>query len=1053
MYLYHNSRLSTYRTPFGAAPVSSKITLSIDAQLPEGSRVFLRLWQDEEIRLPMFPGEDGRPTVLLTLPEEPGILWYYFIVETADKTFYYGKTSDTKGGSGQITETPPNSWQITVYHPMKLPAWYGNSVAYQIFPDRFHRGTDWELRQSNAAHQAGWRGPKRLIVQDWNDTPFYCKDSAGRVIRWPFFGGTLEGIREKLAYLKSLGIGVLYLNPIFTASSNHKYDTADYLSIDPGFGDEGSFSRLCEDAKALGIRILLDGVFSHTGDDSIYFNRWGNYPNPGAYSDEKSPYDNWYRFGSNQPCGYDCWWGVDSLPEVEEENPTYQEFICGETGVIRKWLRLGASGWRLDVADELPDDFIQKIRIAGQAEKDDALLLGEVWEDASNKISYDVLRPYLLGTELDCTMHYPFRTQALNFLLGQSSSADFAEAMESIRENYPASTLYGALNLVGTHDTPRILTVLGEAPDGLTTQQCEEYHLPPQKRDLAVRRLKLLQVLQFTSPGVPCIYYGDEAGMEGYADPFNRGPFPWKNTDQSLTEWVRMLSYLRQEYPVLVQGTIAYGASDSDVFSMTRTLEDAHVQIYVNRSETAHSVPVFNQSWLDLLTGAVYAPSETLSLSPMSAVVLYREGVDSAVFSPLPSAARIPKGRGLLCPLFSLPGKGTVGNMQDALDFLPVIRDAGYNIWMLLPLCPAGTGNSPYSSSCIFAGDPRYIAPDLDVDMDDFQSFCQENAYWLEDYALFTILHNRYRRPWQQWPWRERDRRNLPALRQKYISEIQAIFEEQYRFFKQWKLVRHKARDLGITLIGDLPIYAALDSVETWAHRDQFLLDTSGYPTMRAGCPPDYFTPEGQDWGNPLYHWSAMEQDHYIWWKQRLRQALQCYDYVRLDHFRSFSAYYAIPANAPARDGLWMKGAGIAFFREMVREFGTLPIVAEDLGTLDSQVSVLLHHTGLSGMNVWQFSQDEMFHMADASHRIFFSGTHDNQPLQGFLDSTGDSREPEKILRSLLSSPAAAVILPVQDVLGLGDEARINVPGIPDGNWIWRMTPEQLSALRTGGIL
>ncbi len=1055
MFLYHNSRQIAYRDPFGAAPVGSQVTLSLDAAVPEGTAVMLRLWQEGETLLPMVPAGENRWTCRLTLPEQAGLLWYYFVVETPEGTLYYGKTPHCTGGCGAVTSTPPDSWQITVYVPQPLPDWYQNAVAYQIFPDRFHRGRDWQTRQQNAAHRAGWKGSHRLVVQDWNDKPFYCKDSQGRVTRWPFFGGTLEGIREKLPYLKSLGIGVLYLNPIFTASSNHKYDTGDYLTIDPGFGDRESFQRLCREAEAAGIRILLDGVFSHTGDDSIYFNRWGNYPDPGAFAQSGSPYDSWYRFGTQYPCGYESWWGVDSLPDVEETDPGYQDFICGPKGVIRTWLGLGASGWRLDVADELPDSFIRRIRQAGLAERSDALLLGEVWEDASNKVSYNVLRPYLLGHELDCTMHYPFRTGTTAFLLSRIDAQALAHQLDTIRENYPPSALYGALNLIGSHDTPRILTVLGEAPDDLSPQQQEEYTLPPAQRELALRRLRLLQVLQFTSPGVPCVYYGDEAGMEGFADPLNRGAFPWGHQAEDLTAQVRILSQLRQEYPVLIHGTVTYHAPDPDLFSMERSLEEVTVQVYVNRSSCRSLSLNLSAQVLDLLTDRVWGPGETFLLPPLSAAVLYREGADPACFSPLPAAAQSPKGRGLLCPLFSLPGTAPTGTIADGLEFLDVLHRGRWKNWMLLPLCPPGLGNSPYSSPCVFAGDPRLISPDLPVDPEGFAAFCQENSYWLEDYALFTALHRTYDLPWQDWPQEARDRLDLAALRQRYAQEIHQVQMAQYRFFAQWEQLHTKARSLGISLIGDLPIYAALDSAETWAHREQFQLDSQGYPTMRSGCPPDYFSPQGQDWGNPLYCWPVMTADGYTWWKQRLHQAFRCYDFVRLDHFRSFAAYYAIPARSTARDGHWMKGAGVEFFREMAREFGALPIVAEDLGALDSQVSVLLRHTGLSGMDVWQFSQEDMAQRTpeEAAHRVFFSGTHDNQTLVGFLRDTGDSRSSADILQWLLQAPAGAVILPVQDLLGLDDTARINVPGVPQGNWTWRMTKSQLQALGSGGIL
>lgn len=1047
MELYHNSRKQEYRSPYGAVAVGTTVTISLDA--PEAERVYLRLWTGSETLIPMTKGEAGRFTAEWIVPETPGLVWYYFRVDTADGTVFYGVDH---GGTGKSTDQP-ESWQITVYAPQPLSEWYRNAVVYQIFPDRFARGGDWLRCQENAAHPAGWKGTRRMVMQEWNDTPFYCRDEKQRVTRWPFFGGNLQGILKKLPYLKSLGVGAIYLNPIFLASSNHKYDTADYLTIDPGFGTEEDFRNLCAQAKEMGIRVILDGVFSHTGDDSIYFNRFGNYPQPGAYGPAPSPYDDWYRFGEAYPAGYECWWDVDSLPDVEELNPGYQELICGEDGVIRKWLRLGASGWRLDVADELPDSFIAAIRTACKIEQKDALLLGEVWEDASHKISYDRLREYLLGQELDCTMHYPFRDGAVAFLLGQKTAGAFAEEMESIRENYPETALYGALNLVGTHDTPRILTVLGEAPEGLTEAERENYRLPPDKRDMALRRLRLLDELLFAFPGVPCVYYGDEAGMEGYADPFNRGTFPWGREDGDLQYHVRMLSNLRKEYPVLTHGTARYTAVNDAVFLLERQWKDSQIVLYVNRSRTEQTVEREDNGLcrLDLLIGTVHA-GKTLTIAPCTAVMLYREGAQKT-YSPLPELVKKPKGKGILCPLFSLPG-GTMG--QGAYDFLDAIHQAGYQNWMLLPLCPVGDGDSPYSSRGILAGDPRYIDPDVTVDMAGYTDFCRDNAFWLEDYVLFTVLRRvNENRPWQCWPEQERNRTNLPALRKRYAKELEALRQEQYRFFCQWNQLKQYAKTLGIALIGDLPIYAAVDGADTWAHRELFQLDAQGYPTLRAGCPPDYFAPEGQDWGNPLYDWERMAQDGYDWWSKRVQQALSQFDFVRMDHFRGFAAYYAIPAEETAKSGYWMKGPGVALFQTLAEKLGQLPIIAEDLGALDSQVTVLLRHTGLPGMNVWQFNAREMVAMPpeEAENRVFFSGTHDNQTLRGFLETQGSDTAPEEILNELLSSHAAAVILPVQDVLGLGDEARINVPGVPTGNWTWQMTARQLEQLKKGGIL
>ncbi len=1048
MYLFHDSRQEKYRSPFGANPTGTAVTLGLDVSGLSQAKVYLRLWRDREILVPMQESAPAFYTATITLPEEPGLLWYYFRIDTPEEPLFYGRPSGSRTGLGAMMESP-ESWQITVYEPTVLPEWYENSVVYQIFPDRFARGEDWKQCQENAALPENWNGPKRLVVQDWDDTPFYCKDPKGRVVRWPFFGGNLRGIQDKLPYLKSLGIGAIYLNPIFKATSNHKYDTADYLSIDPSFGTEADFSALCTEAKAMGIRIILDGVFSHTGDDSLYFNRYGNFPEPGAYSDAPSPYDSWYRFGDQYPAGYECWWGVDALPDVEENDPGYQDFICGEQGVIRKWLKLGASGWRLDVADELPDEFIAKIRSAGKAQKRDALLLGEVWEDASNKVSYSALRKYLLGQELDCTMHYPFRDSALGFLLRKTSAEDFRDTMETLRENYPPSALHGAMNLISTHDTPRIMTLLGEAPEGLTEIEMEYYRLPEETRQLALRRLRLLDVLLFTFPGVPCVYYGDETAMEGYADPFNRGPFPWGREDGSLQFHVRMLSNLRKEYPVLVKGNTRYLAPSGDVFGLERRLEDASALIYVNRNMVEQHLLLDGRKYLDLLTGEEISGAR-LTLAPLQAVILYREG-SQRDFSPLPAFARTPQGKGILCPLFSLPGEGCGTMGKAAYDFLETLAAQGYTNWMLLPLCPAGLGDSPYSSRSVFAGDPRFIAPEIPVDMGGFQAFYQENRFWLEDHALYTVLREEHgNTPWQTWPWRHRDRKNLPALRKKYAFRLQTVMEEQYVFDVQWKKLRARAEELGISLIGDLPIYAAVDGCDTWAHREQFQLDSQGYPALRAGCPPDYFSPEGQDWGNPLYDWDAMARDGYTWWTERMKAAFSRFHHVRLDHFRGFAAYYAIPGDKTAKNGLWMKGPGIQFFRHLKNTFGALPIIAEDLGALDSEVSVLLRQTGFSGMNIWQFSAEDMAAMSpeERTHRVFFSGTHDNQTLAGFLQDAGDARTPAEILKSLLSMKAAATILPVQDVLGLGDEARVNVPGVPTGNWHWQMTREVMDQLK-----
>ena len=305
----------------------------------------------------------------------------------------------------------PFPYQITVYNHELVSSyqkWFREGIIYQIFVDRFYNGN-----KAGIVHH-----PKRnsFIYSHWDDTPMYIRNQAGQVIRWDFFGGNLLGVKKKLRYLKELGISIVYLNPIFESPSNHKYDTADYLNVDPMFGDNQLFADLCDAARELGISIILDGVFSHTGSDSIYFNKDGKYPSIGAYQSKDSPYYSWYRF-KHFPNDYETWWGIETLPNVNELEPSYLQFMIeGENSVVKHWHHLGTKGWRLDVADELPDPFIQALRRQLQELDPASIVIGEVWEDASNKISYEKRRGYLLGNELDSVTNYPFRNILIEFI-------------------------------------------------------------------------------------------------------------------------------------------------------------------------------------------------------------------------------------------------------------------------------------------------------------------------------------------------------------------------------------------------------------------------------------------------------------------------------------------------------------------------------------------------------------------------------------------------------------------------------------------------------------
>ena len=584
MQLFHNSHDTAYRTPFGAAPTDSYIQLGLKIiSDTKPDRVRARFWiNDEEVFYEMAPAkknakmstyspdlnfesDDGSSvmyTAEIPTPEKGQLIWYYFIVEIDGQTVYYTNNSEKMGGVGQ-TDTDPrdNSYQITIYDKnYKTPDWFKGRIMYQIFTDRFfgdHSDTNGAIPKKRDEY---------VIHNDWyeqisfNSHPFEmgpaCND---------FFGGNLKGIIKKLDYLKSLGIGVIYLNPIFDAYSNHKYDTADYMNVDPMFGTNEVFTQLCEEAEKRDIRVILDGVFSHTGSDSVYFNKYGFYgQDQGAYKNPNSPYREWYQF-TNYP-NYESWWGCSNLPNVNEMTPSYLDYILrNDDAVIKTWLKRGASGWRLDVADELPDEFIKILRREAKKQNPDAVIIGEVWEDASNKVSYSIPREYLFGDELDSVMNYPFKDNMLAFILGGIDAQTLNARMMSLFENYPKETVHALMNIVGTHDTMRIKTLLG----GLS-HDCGTRKLSSTDEELAIRRLKLLSFVQMTYVGVPCIYYGDEVGMQGGGDPFNRGTYPWRAVDSELRKWYTDLGTLRNAHDCLKTGRYKTLYASGDVYIYAR---------------------------------------------------------------------------------------------------------------------------------------------------------------------------------------------------------------------------------------------------------------------------------------------------------------------------------------------------------------------------------------------------------------------------------------------------------------------------------------------------
>lgn len=584
---FHHSRLLRCRVPQGAVPCGTDVTIAAEVGGSlAAADIVLRVWQDGagEQRFPM-PVENGRAEVLLPLPERPGLVWYYFILTLPDgRVCYYGAQS----GPGRLMEQEPPSYRITVYDAgYETPAWFKEGVCYQIFPDRFRRSSWEDFHARLGAHAA--LGRRARVHERWSEAPL-TTPPPGRDDYEPddYFGGDLNGIREKLDYIASLGVTCLYLNPVFSAASNHRYNTADYLAIDPLLGTEADFALLCREARARGIRIMLDGVFSHTGSDSIYFNKEGSYgEHSGAYRDPDSPYRAWYSF-LEYPEQYECWWGFPTLPNVRELTPSYIDFIAGENGVLAHWAGLGATSWRLDVADELPDQFIRILRKRVKAIDPEGVLLGEVWDEPSAKTGPEGRRGYVNGDELDSVMNYCFTDAVIAFLTGRTDAFAFADALAFLREQYPKPFYDAALNLVSSHDVVRAATALSGAPSRHALTRAQQAAYAPAPEDAARGRLRLLlaTAIQTALPGVPCLYYGDEAGLTGMGDPFNRAAFPWGAEDTALLDGIRRLLTLRKKNAALRNGRCRMGALSGELFCIVRYTDTSAALLLVNRSET-----------------------------------------------------------------------------------------------------------------------------------------------------------------------------------------------------------------------------------------------------------------------------------------------------------------------------------------------------------------------------------------------------------------------------------------------------------------------------------
>ncbi|MBQ7339969.1 MAG: glycoside hydrolase family 13 protein [Clostridia bacterium] len=504
----------------------------------------------------------------LELSFSSGLYFYYFELDNGK---YISLSNNYDGEiSSEIVK-----FQLSVYDSkFETPDWIKGGVIYQIFPDRFNRSNR-EIPKING----------RVYHNNVSDVPIYKPDEKGEVLNNDFFCGDIQGIISKLDYLKELNVSVIYLNPIFEAYSNHRYDTANYMKIDSLLGTEEDFKELVNKAQENGIKIVLDGVFNHTGSDSIYFNKKGTYDVIGAYQSEKSPYVSWFDFIS-YPDNYNSWWGIKTLPAVNKsEDSPFIDYICGEDGVLEHYTKLGIGGWRLDVVDELPAHFVKRIRKAVKRVNKEAVVIGEVWEDASNKIAYGKRREYFLGGELDAAMNYPLKNAIVAFVKNGDSKA-LSNTVKQLTDHYPKKVLNCLMNLLSTHDTFRLLSNLSSVSvDGYSKEQMENLKISKNEWDKVIFRLKIATLLQFTLPGVPSVYYGDEIGMQGYKDPLNRMFFDWDNINYEILSWYKKISQFRSERKLFENGNYREVYANNGTLIYKIENEQDEIMVLINLSK------------------------------------------------------------------------------------------------------------------------------------------------------------------------------------------------------------------------------------------------------------------------------------------------------------------------------------------------------------------------------------------------------------------------------------------------------------------------------------
>lgn len=564
------------KKPFGAVLYGTEIQFAISIHNLDVVQISLQVdqdghWDTEKSVQMTASGDDPNRFVGTFRPSLSGLYFYYFKIQTDTSILYYGCVNGGFGGPGTVYQNRAQvqMYQLTCLAKVEtIPEWYQNAIFYHIFVDRFSNG--------NPDDRVNHPKANSFIYGRKTDLPVYVRDSQNDILRWDFYGGNLKGIEQKLPYLADLGITALYLSPIFEARSNHRYDTGDYFKIDEILGTLADFDHLLSKIHQMGMHVILDGVFNHVGADSKYFNLWKSYGNDGAVQSVNSPYYRWFDF-LKYPTDYKSWWGIKDLPTINKDEASYQDYIYGsDDSVLNYWTSRGVDGWRLDVADELPDSFIGGIRKT-VSQYPERVVIGEVWEDASHKVAYNQRRHYLEGGMLQATMNYPLRELIIDTLNKKVTPRDWWRQLGTLQENYPQTAFNNAFNNIGTHDTERILTAVGN------------------DKTLLLNAMWLL----FSLPGTPCLYYADEAGMLGGTDPENRAFYPWGYEDQEILSEVKKAIVWRKHHNWINNAQFTPFYIEDTVIGLRYESEDNQLAILLNVTDSDQDVKLVDAAGID----------------------------------------------------------------------------------------------------------------------------------------------------------------------------------------------------------------------------------------------------------------------------------------------------------------------------------------------------------------------------------------------------------------------------------------------------------------------